>query len=119
MDPEEAESREQQLLEDAFSYRTEKQYPEGATENRKRVIICYHLVSGHNPGHYVFDQRKMRKHLYKCLDKGHMEMFPHKEVQSHSKIASIDYIDVYCVCRMRKSMEWIWWNVASVLSVSS
>ena len=55
------------------------------------------LVSGHNPGHYVFDQRKMRKHLYKCLDKGHMEMFPHKEVQSHSKIASIDYI---CVCRM-------------------
>ena len=60
------------------------------------------LVSGHNPGHYVFDQRKMRKHLYKCLDKGHMEMFPHKEVQSHSKIASIDYniIDVYCVCRM-------------------
>ena len=38
MDPEEAESREQQLLEDAFSYRTEKQYPEGATENRKRVI---------------------------------------------------------------------------------
>ena len=50
------------------------------------------LVSGHNPGHYVFDQRKMRKHLYKCLDKGHMEMFPHKEVQSHSKIASIDYI---------------------------
>ena len=29
-----------------------------------------------------------------------MEMFPHKEVKSHSKIASIDYIDVYCVCRM-------------------
>ena len=25
------------------------------------------LVSGHNPGHYVFDQRKMRKHLYKLM----------------------------------------------------
>ena len=40
MDPEEAESREQQLLEDAFSYRTEKQYPEGATENRKKAAKC-------------------------------------------------------------------------------
>ena len=39
MDPEEAVKRAtEQLLEDAFSYRTEKQYPEGATENRKRVI---------------------------------------------------------------------------------
>ena len=29
---------EQQLLEEAFTYRTEGKYPEGASENKKRVI---------------------------------------------------------------------------------
>ena len=38
MDPEEAEAREQQLIEEAFVYHTEKQYPAGVTDNRKRVI---------------------------------------------------------------------------------
>ena len=37
MDREESESRDQQLLEEAYIYRTEK-YPEEATENRRRII---------------------------------------------------------------------------------
>ena len=38
MDREESESRDQQLLEEAYIYRTEKKYPEEATENRRRII---------------------------------------------------------------------------------
>lgn len=34
------------------------------------------LTSNINPDHCIFDQSKMRKHLYQCLVKGEMEMFP-------------------------------------------
>ena len=35
-----------------------------------------------------------------------MEMFPHKEVQSHSKIASIDYIYRCMLCVQDAGNQW-------------
>ena len=65
------------------------------------VAFATSLASGIPPGKYCFDQTKMRKHLYTCLQKGRITNFPTiKERRLHTKVKSRDEIEVYCECRM-------------------
>ena len=58
-------------------------------------------TNGIPPGKFTFDQSKMRKHLYTCLQKGQLVMFPTmKERRVPVKVKSRDEIDIYCECRM-------------------
>ena len=38
MDPEQAERRDEELIDDAYKYISDKVYPEGCSESRRRVI---------------------------------------------------------------------------------
>ena len=59
------------------------------------------MAYGEDPGHCVFDQPKMRVHLYQCFLKGRLTPFPHKrKVESATMTKSRDDIEVHCHCRM-------------------
>ena len=59
------------------------------------------LANGIPPGKFTFDQSKMRKHLYACLQKGRITMFPTmKERRIPVKVKCRDEIKIYCECRM-------------------
>ena len=60
MDPEEAEAREQQLIEEAFVYHTEKQYPAGVKFEVQDGVLFYKMKKKDEVG--VCDERKMRAH---------------------------------------------------------
>ena len=59
------------------------------------------LANGCLPERQVFDQNKMRTHLYNCLRKGELTMFPITKQRAPRKVViSNDTIPVYCDCRM-------------------
>ena len=65
------------------------------------IAFATALANGIPPGKFIFDQSKMRKHLYMCLEKGEMVMFPTvKERRVPTKVKNRDEIDIYCECRM-------------------
>ena len=47
-------------------------------------------------------QNEMRKHLYECLNKAELTMFPlvKSKQQSRSAVKSEDYIELFCICHM-------------------
>ena len=65
------------------------------------VAFATCLAIGVQPGSFTFKQQEMRRHLYKCLDNGKMQMFPVLKTRSGcSSVKSNDTIDIYCTCRM-------------------
>ena len=43
----------------------------------------------------------MRPHLLRCLEMGNFTMFPIKSERRHGmKIKNVEYVNVYCHCRM-------------------
>ena len=60
------------------------------------------LALGEKPEHYFFDQSKMRAHLWQCLERGEMRMFPviRKRRVKKSAVKSTEQVPVYCKCRM-------------------
>ena len=63
------------------------------------IAFATALVTGQNPGGIIFDQSKMRRHLYSCLNKGRLEMFPILE-RKKPAISSTDILPVHCLCNM-------------------
>ena len=69
MDQEEKDKaqHEQQLLEEAFAYRTEGKYPEGASDNKKRVIRKKANKFEVKDGELFYKQNyKKVRHSYHC-----------------------------------------------------
>ena len=65
------------------------------------VAFATALVHGQQPGKFMFDQQAMRKHLRLCLQNKVMPMFPIKKTRRFvAKVKSVDYIEIYCTCRM-------------------
>jgi hypothetical protein len=65
------------------------------------IAFAIALASRIPPGKFMFDQSEMRKHLYTCLQKGQIVMFPTlKERRVPVKIKNGDEIDIYCEYRM-------------------
>ena len=59
------------------------------------------LVNGCLPEKQLFAQDRMRAHLYECLQKGELTMFPVvKERKPKKAVKSTDTIPVFCDCRM-------------------
>ena len=46
------------------------------------IAYITELAHGNDPRHVVFEQHKMRKHLYTCFKRGHLSSFPHKKMVS-------------------------------------
>ncbi len=59
------------------------------------------LVLGKQPGNFLFDQEKMRPHLLKCFEDGHITMFPTKRARrTGMRKKAVENVPVYCSCRM-------------------
>ena len=69
------------------------------------------IVLGYSPGAFLFDQDKMRAHLYNCFENREMALFPIKRRRRMgSKIKRSRDIQVFCLCRMPElpeSNNWI------------
>ena len=64
------------------------------------IAFATALVMGHKPEDVQFNQGKMRKHLWKCLGKKQMEMFPVTRQRRAQKAKFVQDINIYCKCRM-------------------
>ena len=74
------------------------------------VAFVTALAFNKQPGQYLFDQQQMRKHLWKCLDRKKIEMFPVKKLRrSTAKVKSTDFVPIFCLCRMPElpNTQWI------------
>ncbi len=83
-----------------------------------------------DPGKFFYDQKKMRSHLYRCLEEGKMALFPlKKERRALCKIVAVDFIEVHCICRLPEGIhsleEWgrctkclTWYHTNQCLRVS-
>ena len=66
------------------------------------------LAHGIQPGACSFKQNEMRRHLYKCLEKGTLTPFPlFKERRAGSKVKYMDTIPIYCTCRMPENAQMV------------
>lgn len=64
------------------------------------VAYATALAEGLEPANFVFEQEKMRRHLFKCLTSGKLTPFPGKHSPKNDVIKVQDFIDIYCYCRM-------------------
>ena len=65
------------------------------------IAYATSLAYGVDPTCCLFNQLKMRRHLYQCLLKRRMSPFPHTEVTTVIKsMRARDDIEVHCHCRM-------------------
>ena len=87
------------------------------------------LAFGEPPGHYHFEQGKMRQHLYKCFERRKMEMFPYSKLRraTESSIKLAEGVPIYCECRMPElpDTKWIeccacknWYHTDTCIHVS-
>ena len=63
------------------------------------IAFATAVAFGHDPGSCLFDQQKLRRHLYHCLNVGRLESFPHKSRLSRG-VKCEDEFNIYCICRM-------------------
>ena len=64
------------------------------------------LVLGDDPNKLFFDQVKMRRHLYQCLEK----LLPFPMKRSRRALKKVGSFDVYCICRMLEMVEGEKWG---------
>ena len=70
------------------------------------------ICNGLNPGSLEFQQRLMREHLRKSLQRKKLLPFPFKEVPRRiPEFVLKDRLRIYCVCRQLGGK---WWNVQTV-----
>lgn len=66
------------------------------------IAYLTELAHGHNPVKSVFEQRKMRRHLYDCFIVGVLKPFPQTTNTSINGVGvkCTEDIEVHCHCRM-------------------
>ena len=64
------------------------------------IAFATAIVNGIHPTELTFKQDSMRKHLYECLNKGELTMFPLVRRSRRSHVKSFVFIQLYCTCRM-------------------
>ena len=59
------------------------------------------IANGDDPCHIVYDQSKMRRHLFQCFLEGKLTPFPCRQgLLSKTRVKTSDDIEVFCHCRM-------------------
>ena len=66
------------------------------------------VAFGRLPHTLHYDQMRMRGHLYRCLKKGRMTLFPHKTiVNPTSPVTQKEDLPIFCICRMPEQGEMV------------
>ena len=121
--------KEDPILDYAIHYAINNAYPPDLTKEKKRAVrkraatltidsgdvflkrknkgvTATALLNGVHPGECTFNQSRMRKHLYDCLNKGNITQFPLlKRRRGGRKIKYSETFSVYCDCRMPECSE--------------
>ena len=64
-------------------------------------LLCSSLANGVEPGHCVFKQSEMRKHLLRSLEEKVLSMFPVEKMKRRRVgVHCINSIEIFCSCRM-------------------
>lgn len=63
------------------------------------IAFATAIAFGDDPGLCLFDQEKMRQHLYHCLEAGRLDPFPHRS-RLGGNVKNEANFGVYCSCRM-------------------
>ena len=95
------------------------------------IAFATALALGKHPGQYLFDQGKMRRHLWNCFRKKRIEMFPFTKLRraTLSSVRAEEELKVYCFCRMpelaNSTRNWIecsscknWYHTDTCVTVS-
>ncbi len=61
------------------------------------------LCTGLSPSKVNYDQSKLRKHLYDCIQNNNLSLFPSSRSQRKAKQTSPEIIPIYCTCRKPES----------------
>ena len=71
------------------------------------IAFATALATGMHPGEFQFNQQEMRRHLWQCLEKGKIKMFPFIRRRRSRKrmIRCTQEFQVYCTCRMPEMDE--------------
>ena len=72
------------------------------------VAYAVEICMGRNPQHALFDQEKMRQHLYLCLSNGALKPFPGISSRSEDlprPTVSLTTVELYCKCRMPEEYD--------------
>ena len=67
------------------------------------IAFAAAVVLGFSPGQFLFQQHRMRQHLFQCLQEGKLSMFPiakERRTGLHRRIKEVSKVPVFCVCRM-------------------
>ena len=65
------------------------------------IAFATALTYGSQPGLFLFDQEKMRRHLRKCFEDGQITPFPTKKKRRTAmRVKAVELVPVYCTCRM-------------------
>ena len=74
------------------------------------IAFATALAHGQQPGNFIFDQHKLREHLFNCFESRKMSMFPIKKLRHDGgKEKATDTIRLYCICRLPKftNSDWV------------
>ena len=63
------------------------------------IAFATALAHGQQPGNFIFDQHKLREHLFNCFESRKMYMFPIKKLRRFGgREKATDTIQLYCIC---------------------
>ena len=74
------------------------------------IAFATALAHGQQPGNFIFDQHKLREHLFNCFESRKMSMFPIKKLRRVGRRKkATDTIQLYCICRLPKftNSDWV------------
>ena len=83
------------------------------------------MANGVQPGHCVFKQSEMRKHLIRSLEEKVLSMFPAEKIKrGRVGVHCMNSIEIFCSCRMPIEGNMIecsgckeWFHLACVMDV--
>ena len=71
------------------------------------IAFATAIANGVSPGKFIFNQTKMRQHLYECFVSGDLQMFPTlRDRRGTNCIKTKDGIEIFWACRMPDLAIW-------------
>ena len=69
------------------------------------IAAATSICNGRDPSSLHYDQHAMRRHLYNCLVKGHIDPFPSRQVDRSEEGNILIPVSLICICKMPRTDE--------------
>ena len=69
------------------------------------LAMAFDLCAGSDPFETIYNQQKIRSHLFSCFELGDLTAFPSvKQKGNKQRVLHISSVEVFCVCRQPKKL---------------